>query len=693
MSKLTSTLPFAAAVALLWLSFACPCQGQDFKIDTGWKFSRHGQTLSSSTAGWEQVDIPHTWNAQEAHQGKLYRGACWYQRRLRIPRAWKGRRVFIRFEAASIVARTYINGHYLGEHKGAFTAFCYELTPYLHYGGKNDLRVLVDNSRRQDVPPVSGDFNMDGGLYRPVHLIVKNKVCITPLDFASPGVYLSTRELDSAHAVVSVRSLVSNGTTGEQGAHVRVTIRDAAGHEVASGVSDTLQLAAGSTLAFDQWLEWKDPHAWNGERDPYLYTADIRVVSGGKTVDRLTQPLGLKTVAISQQKGFLLNGKPYPIYGVAKKQDYGDQGWAMTEPDQKQDAQMILELGATAVRDAHYPMSAYWHTLCDHDGILLWDEVPLVNEIRRTPAFTANAIRQMEEMIHQLYNHPSIAFWGLFNEIGNAHTPYSAGLLNRLKHIARDLDTSRIIVAASDHGDMYYNQIPDAICYNTYPGWYKGGNWPRSEANTGGLDQFAGWIRFRYDETHKRIAISEYGAGGSVSQHEEDAFEKPQPNPGGPFHPEEWQTWVHEQDYRQIKGNPEVWGSFVWVMFDFAVATRHEGATPYINDKGLVTEDRKIRKDAFFFYKANWNKDPMVYIAARRLTPRKMAVTRVQVFSNANRVILEVNGRKLGAVIPDDTHVCLWKKVQLQRGRNQIRAVGYFGDKTVSDSCEWELQD
>jgi beta-galactosidase len=682
-----------AAAALMLTALSSVSQAQNLDLVTGWKFTKQQETPTSSVAGWEEVTIPHTWNAQDAHQGKLYRGACWYARELKIPEKWKDKRVFIRFEAASIVAKTFINGHFLGEHKGAFTAFCYELTPYLHFGGTNDLRVLVDNSHREDVAPLSGDFNMDGGLYRPVHLIVKNRVCITPLDYASPGVYLSTRELDSSHTVISVKSLVSNGTPQAAQAHVEVRVRDAQGHEVASSVSDTQRIAAGNTLAFNQWLRWNDPHEWNGTRDPYLYTADIRVVRNGRTMDQVTQPVGLKTVAISQEKGFLLNGRPYPVYGVAKKQDYGDEGWAMTAADQKQDASIILQLGATAVRDAHYPMSDYWHTLCDHNGILLWDEVPLVNGTRRTPAFIANAREQMEEMIHQLYNHPSIAFWGLFNEIGNSTTPYSAGMLYSLKHIARDLDTSRIIVAASDHGNVYYNHIPDAICYNTYPGWYSGSNWPAAEHNTGGLDQFAGWIRFRYDETHKRIGISEYGAGGSPLQHEEDASEKPQPRPGGPFHPEEWQSWVHEQDWARISNNPQVWGSFVWVMFDFASSRRREGATPYINDKGLVTEDRKIKKDAFFFYKANWNKEPMVYIASRRMTRRKMPVTGVQVFSNADSVKLEVNGSKLQAVKPDDIRVCSWKNVHLRPGMNEVRATGYFGNKVISDSCRWELQE
>ena len=422
------------------------------------------------------------------------------------------------------------------------------------------------------------------------------------------------------------------------------------------------------------------PHRWNGRTDPYLYTARVRLYRNNALVDEVAQPLGLRTVAISQEKGFLLNDQPYPIYGVCRHQDRRDRGWALQPADHAQDERLILEMGATAVRNAHYPQSRDWHDLADHNGLLLWDEVSNVDTISDTPEYTAAARQELAEMVHQLANHPSIAFWGIFNELDNTKTADPVPLLTRLKSDIRQLDPSRIVVAATDHNDKPYNQIPDALCYNTYPGWY-GGKATDLASKIGRVFKEFG---------NRRIALSEYGAGGNPSQHMEGIPKISQAN--SPMHPEEYQDLIHEEDYAAIKGNPELWGSFLWVMFDFASASRKEGGTAGLNDKGMVTQDRAVKKDVFYFYKANWSKDPTVYIAARRLTPRQNAVTEVRVYSNCADVKLTVNGKPLGQAQKDKVNVSRWQNVTLQPGDNRVEATGQADGKTVSDRCDWVLE-
>ncbi len=357
--------------------------------------------------------------------------------------------------------------------------------------------------------------------------------------------------------------------------------------------------------------------------------------------------------------------------------------WACELADHEEDAQIMLDMGVTAVRNTHYPQAGTWHDLADHNGLLMWDEVSLVNSILDTPAFAEGAKTEGREMVLQLYNHPSICFWGLFNELDNNKGPKPDELLTALKSMITDLDSSRIIVSASDHMKKSYNLIPDWTCYNTYPGWYGG----QPPAMTSAIDKFSA-------EIGKRIGLSEYGAGSNVHQQ----FEGPITWLGGKiaksdFHPEEYESAVHEADYAQIAGNPKVWGSFIWVMFDFPAAPRHEGGSVGLNDKGMVTQDRKIKKDVYFFYQANWSDEPMVHIAAARMTPRKLATTEIKIYSNCPSVELKVNGKALPAVQGDRVRVFRWENVKLNVGENQIEATGTGDGETVADQCKWVVQD
>ncbi len=631
---------------------------------------------------WQAVSVPHTWDAQDGQDGvpDPRRGPGWYERPLGVPASWRGRRVFLRFEGASLVADVYVNGRHLGQHRGGFGAFCFEVTPALRFDGRDDLLVRVDNAVTADVAPLSGDFTVFGGLYRPVHLFATDPVCVSPLDFASPGVYLTQTAVGPQRATVSVRTLVSNGLGGAAPVRVETRVADAAGMVVAEGSADAV-VAPGETRAVTQAVSIAAPHLWQGRADPYLYSVTVRLRRGDSVVDAVTQPLGLRTVAITDRDGFLLNGIPYPVHGVSRHQERQGEGWAIRAADQAEDERLILEMGATAVRLAHYPQADDFYDLCDRDGLLLWTEIPQVNEIRLTPAFEANAEQQLREMICQHYNHPSAAWWGLFNELSGPYTRSAVPELEHLKAVAHSLDPSRPVVGVTYEGVYPIGHVPDRLGFNTYPGWYT----PDRPA-----DRLSRTVAAISRTVGHRIAVSEYGAGGSPDQHQEGRLRQPQA--GGVFHPEEWETFVHERDWAQLARNPHVWGTFVWTMFDFASAGRREGPVFGLNDKGLVTHDHKLRKDAFFFYKANWNPAPMVYIASRRLTPRSLPVTEVQVFSDCPQVTLRVNGASLGPALADDVHVFRWEGVRLQPGVNRVEAVGQAGGGAVSDECTWVLQ-
>lgn len=679
-----------------FLFYVAPINAQRIstELSNGWRFTKSDAAISSDTSTWQIVSVPHTWNLLDGEhsqprdslglaksKGKpksevpinpYYRGPGWYAHSLDVPEAWRNRRVFLQFEAASTVADVYLNGDHLGYHRGAFTAFAVELTSKLLYGRSNEIRVRVDNRRQENVAPLAGDFNMFGGLYRPVHLLVTDKDCITPLHMGSPGVFVSTRIPDISHAVIDVRSTLSLSGKDIDSLRLRAAILDAANRVVATSMSS---LSKDPSVL--QRLTLLHPHLWNGIKDPYLYSLHVSLIRSNKIIDEVIQPIGIRTVAITESAGFLLNGKPYPIYGVGRKQERLSDGWALTAQDELSDAQMIILMGATAVRDAHYPMSQNWHNICDRLGLLLWDEIPFVNDMTNSAEFAANLHEQLQETILQLNNHPSVSFWGLFNELKRNRAGQD-DLLQSLKAQAKSLDMTRPIVGASNQPNASFNKIPEFIAFNNYPGWYGGtvSNW-------------TSYIAERYREVGHRIAISEYGAGGAVTQHQEGPSTKPLSN--SYFHPEEYEDYVHEQLYPQIKDNTHLWGTFVWVMFDFAANERDEGPVTGINNKGLVTHDHQLPKDAYFFYQANWTKKPMVYIASRRMIERLQSATDIHVYSNMSSVELFVNGRSFGKGQADNVHVFRWKNVILSPGRNHIQAIASGAGEFREDSCDWIL--
>jgi beta-galactosidase len=646
------------------------------RLDSGWKFHKGDADAAAPTfddSAWQRVAIPHTWNTEgDPPQSGYYRGPGWYRLRFAARPEWKGRRVFVRFEAASLTARVFLNGKETGEHKGGFQAFCFELAPL---EAENVLAVRVDNSRREDVIPLGGDFTVFGGIYRPVSLIVTSPVDITPLDYASPGVFLKP----SVNGNVAATVEVSNGSTSPAPIGVRVTIVDASRREVASTLHAG-RVAAGETAQVPLRLTVPSPHLWNGVADPYLYTARVELIDDHKSIiDSLDQPLGFRTFSTDPQRGAVLNGKAQQIHGVCRHQDFGGLGWAIGPKEQDTDMALMREMGVNGVRLAHYQHNDYFYSLCDRNGLLVWAELPMVNDVRGAPEFLENARRQLTELIRQNFNHASIVMWSLYNELSPKNKDNPLPIVEDLKRLAKSEDAGRILTGAFSIDGI--EGLPDVartselVALNVYPGWYID-----TAASMGPI--IDKWNAF-YGS--RGLIISEYGAGASIHQHQQDFSSRQPGRAPRDWHPEEWQSIVHEQTYAAIRERPAVPASFLWNMFDFASAGRKEGDTPGVNDKGLITRDRKVRKDAFYFYKANWTTEPMVYITSRRDTERTAPETPVKIYSNLPRVTLRVNGKSYGEVSGTGLHVFTWNSVPLREGENVIEAAA----GPVRDSCVW----
>jgi beta-galactosidase len=653
-------------------------------INSDWRFKKadvpNANKIDFNDSQWQQLNLPHTWNAQDVfNDDGYYRGPGWYRKVLAIPKSAKGKRVFLRFEAASIVTDVYFNGTHLGQHRGAFGAFCYEMTPHIQPDGKNVLAVEVNNAQFKDVPPLGGDFNIFGGIYRPVSLIITDPVCITPLDYASPGVYLTQTKVNEKQANVDVLAKISNGSDSSALVVVRTTILDH-NSETVTEVQKKTEIKAEQTKDVQQQIKIKNPHLWNGRRDPYIYQAKVQVIKDGKVLDEVTQPLGLRFFHVDTKQGFFLNGSPFKLKGLNRHQDRLGKGWAISQADQDEDLEFFLDIGANCVRLAHYPHSDYFYGICDKTGLIVWAELPLVNQVFDTPAFTENAKQQLTELIRQNYNHPSIVFWGLYNELGNSGPcDYPVPLLTRLQVLAKKEDPVRYTVAASnDAGNKFSGMrtVADLVAWNAYPGWY-----------VATPSQMGRYIdRYNSMDNFKGLCISEYGAGASVKHHQQNM--KRGPKTDGPWHPEQWQAIVHESTYPAIEQRDFVWGSFIWLMFDFPSHWRNEGDTRHINDKGLVTYDRKIKKDAYFYYKAKWSDKPVLYITSRRHVERTQPLTEIKVYSNCDAVEVKVNGQSFDKKTTDNC-IARWTDVKLKEGTNTIEATGVRNGQTLTDQCQW----
>ena len=690
-------------------------------LDTGWRFTQaEGLTgIEAPTfddARWTRVDLPHTWNRignegiERSPLSNNVQGVGWYRLHFMAPAAAAGSRYFLQFDAVGTVADVWLNGRYLGKHAGAFSRFRFDASSAIKAAGDNVLVVKADNSRAQpgastqDVIPLSGDFFVFGGIYRRVSLIVTRPVHVDLLDFGGPGLYARAADIGAAAATVQFSARIANDLKDSRRITADFAVEDAAGGSVAS--TSLNATAAPGSSALQARLQVQHPRLWEGTKSPYLYRAVITIRSDAGTIlDRVTQPLGFRSVKFDADRGLFLNGEHVFLKGVSMHQDRPVKGWAISDADQRQDFELLQELGANAVRFAHYQHDQYSYELADARGIIAWAEIPVVNKVSfdgsaANAGLTANARQQLIELVRQNYNHPAIVLWSLGNEVDLTATQIKgpsrpAALLRSLNELAKREDPSRATTladcceiresrhAASPAAPAEIREpivgIADTVGYNRYFGWYVG--------------QFADFGAM-LDEAHARhpglpISISEYGAGAALTQHTDDAAGGPI-NPHGRPHPEEYQNLYHEETWATLKPREYLWGVFIWNLFDFSSDSRQEGDLTDINEKGLVSYDRQTRKDAYYFYRANWNVEPTLHLVGRRYVDRAYAVTDVKAYSNAAQARLALNGKEIGTA-PCAGGICSWRSVRLNEGANELSVSAQINGAPITDSLHWSL--
>lgn len=669
--------------------------------------------LAMGGAGWSTVTLPHTWNERDAASTaqttptsvSYKRGRGWY--RLEFDQPASGATQWLQFDGASIVADVWLNGVKLGQHKGAFTRFRFNVTNALK-PGKNVLVVKTDNSRPvaggpTAILPLSGDFNMSGGLYRSVSLVSTPATAHFLLDdLGGSGVYAHSATATAASATLSIKSKIANSGKNDASFSVRAGLVDASG-KVVKTVLQTLPLKAGERGELTQNLSLDNPHLWNGLDDPYLYKLVAQLEdANGNVLDRTVQDYGIRDFRFDPDKGFFLNGKSYPLRGVNMHQDFQDKAWAIGREHTDKSFALIKEIGANTVRLAHYPHASYTLEQADKIGFVVWAESAFVNSAilpcdaatNPTPEFVENGATQLRELVRQQYNHASIATWSIANEVTQGcPQPGKAGpVLAKFQAVAKEEDSSRPTTLAANKDEAQVGGITDIWARNEYPMWYQ--NY---------LPEVLGAILdgFRTSFAKQAIGISEYGAGAAVTQYSDNpldaiGFVASFDNSAKTriiYQPESYASTVHEADYAMIQARPYLWGTYVWNMFDFGSEVRHEGDIGGTNTKGLVTFDRNTRKDPFFFYKAHWSKEPLVYITDRRYVNRNLPSARVKVYSNTDSTTLKVNGATVKTLSAAEcgNRVCNFGDVRLAVGNNTVEVSGTAAGKQVSDSVTWAV--
>lgn len=626
-----------------------------------------------NAADWATIKVPHTYSMDAINGLGYYRGQAWYRTMITVPESMKGERLFLRFEGVGHEVEIFINGKKTGKHVGGYSAFCFDVTDALNE--QNNLIALkVSNKPNFRRIPVNDElFNQYGGVYRPVHLFSTPQAHIDPNYYASPGVFVETKKLTAQLAELEVRVHINN-TSANSEAEISYTILDEKGNKVWSKKQE-LELENKLTVAEQVSIE--NPRRWNGRKDPHLYTLQVLLKTKTST-DTVTQKFGIRNFAVDPNQGFMLNENNYPLYGVAMHEEWQQVGPALTKEHHQTDLALIDEIGATALRLSHYQHSDISYVLSDEIGLVLWSEIPYVHNWSGREG--GNAKQQLNELILQNYNHPSICFWGLWNEVrswAGKETP-AVKLTEGLQKLAKELDPTRLTTSASDKKmDSPMSRISDLQSFNKYYGWYGGA-----------ADYLGTWL----DETHKAfpddpLCVSEYGAGGNLLHQDIKKLEKPK----GAYFAEQFQTEYHETSWKLLKDRPFVWGSFVWNMFDFSVAGWNRGGTPNLNHKGLITYDRKTKKDAFYFYKANWSADPVLYLAERRHTHRTQREATIKVFTNLPKVTLYVNEKKIATKsLTSDLATIKFSEVILKEGKNKIEVRNE--ETGLTDVVYWEIQ-
>lgn len=580
-------------------------------INRDWNFIKSdcGAEAAAKKEG-KKLDLPYTWNGKDGQDGggDYLRGAFWFVHKFKKPEFSDDETAYIEFKGVNSSAEIWLNGHLVCTHNGGYSTFRAEIADYLQ--DENSLCVRVDNSKNEKVYPQTADFTFYGGIYRDVNLIIVNKNHFDLDFFGSCGMKICPK-LNGKIGTVTTTAYVKG--EGE----VKIAVIDSSGQTVAEGGNG-------------EKLTVNSVHRWNGVEDPYLYTACAELVVDGETVDYIEQQFGFRTFAFDPKKGFILNGNPYPLHGVARHQDRPKIGNALSLEDHEDDMRLIKEMGANSIRLAHYQHDDYFYDLCDENGMVVWAEIPYIS--RHMPEANENAVSQMKELIYQQYNHPCIVTWGISNEITmyGKHKRDMLKFHKKLNALVKQTDPSRPTTLACFAMCGPRNKtahITDIVAWNLYLGWYVPGFF---------LNDW--WMNLYHTLFPKScLGYSEYGAEAMPNLHSK----KPKRGDNS----EEYQAKYHEYMLRCFERHPYLWGTYVWNMFDFAADARNQGGEPGMNHKGLVTFDRKIKKDSFYIYKAYWSKQPFIYIAGKRFKNRTGKRTEITVYTNTGKADLIANGK------------------------------------------------
>ncbi len=692
---------FYIFILLFIVGWAQAQQRVVYTINDGWKFTKgspfEAQLTGCDDSSWETVNIPHTWNDKDADDETpgFYRGPVWYRKQLFIDKSQEGRQAVIYFEGANQEVRFYLNGQFVGEHKGGYTRFCFDITPHLRYGQENLFAIYVNNVYNPNIPPLSADFTFFGGIYRDVYLQFMNPVHIATNDYASSGVYIRTPEVNNSAASVEITTLLTNDMPQPTEIRVENIICDADGKEVKKTQAE-VKLAAGETKTdISKKIKIDSPRLWDID-DPYRYMVYTRILDKrkGTLLDEVVNPLGLRWFKFDSEKGFFLNGKGRKLIGTARHQDYFQKGNALRDELHVQDVLLLKEMGGNYLRVSHYPQDPVIMEMCDKLGIVTSVEIPVVNAVTETEEFLHNSVEMAKEMVRQDFNRPSVMIWGYMNEIF-LRRPYTEGkqledyyrftekVARALEATIREEDPSRYTMMAYHNMPQYYEdahltEIPMIQGWNLYQGWYEPD-----------INEFQRLL----DRAHKAykgkvLMVTEYGPGVDprVHSYQPERFDFSQ----------EYGLVYHKHYLNEMMKRPFVAGSSLWNLNDFYSESRVD-AVPHVNNKGVVGLNRE-KKDVYWFYKTALSRRPILVIGNREWksrggvvnTAQKECIQSVPVFSNAEEVELFVNNKSLGKKKIEDNYALF--DVPFMGGENLLEAVAVAGDNKLRDMLRIQFQ-
>jgi len=653
-------------------------KNQTFKLtfDNGQNFNAPNIDL------WQEINLPHTFNAEDMQiNNNFYTGTVIYNKEFFVKNSEKLKRLFLKFNGVGNVAKIYINNKFIGEHKGAYSAFAYEISNSIDYGKQNTITVIANNEARRDVIPINHFlFPIYGGIYRSVELISTGKTNFVVTDYASPGLFVNQKNISAKNADLEIKTKLETTEKEIQNALLETSISNRE-NKVISITRTPTKISPQGVTYINQNIKLKNPKLWDGVRNPYLYKISSKIIVNGIIEDNIEQNLGIRNIEIITGKGIFLNGKKYPMYGVSRHQDRWSYGSALSMEQHREDMELMKEMGVTTLRLAHYQQAPEVYDLADEYGFLVWAEIPFVNAVSNYEM--DNAKQQMIELVKQNYNHPSIYIWGVHNEVYSKTKDETVPVLSRqLNDIAKTLDPYRATGAVNGHSkiDRQENFTTDIQGINHYFGWYGGK-----------IEDLDKWAKYAIEEFPQyKIMLTEYGADGNINIGAEEII-KPQNVVSGKSFPENYQTETHIRQWAIIEKYPQILASYIWNMFEFAVPMWNRGGINARNLKGLITFDRKQKKDSFFWYKANWNPEKMIYLANRRDSIRTKEISKIQVFSNLDNIKIIVNEHEYPAKNGVNSKHWIVEKAHLKKGNNKIKAIGKYKNQIFSDEMIWIL--